>query len=139
MANTKISNATAQAMLTQLATSLNSGILRIYDGAQPTDVDTAIGAQTLLAELTINATAFVISDAAPGALATANAITGDTSANATGTAAWFRAFQTDGTTAVIDGDVSATAGGGDLELDNTSIDASDTVNVTGWTITMPEG
>lgn len=140
MANSKISNATAQAMLSQLTTSLNSGILRIYDGTQPADVDTAITTQNLLAELTINATAFVVSDANPGALATANAITGDTSANASGTATWYRAFQSNGTTAVVDGDVSTqVAGTGDLQLDSTAIDVSDTVNVTSWTITLPEG
>lgn len=139
MANTKISNAIAQTMLTELSTSLNSGILRIYDSTQPADVDTAIGAQTLLAELTINTTAFTISDAAPGALATANAVTPDSDANATGSASWFRAFDSAGTIAIIDGDVSNTGGAGDLKLDSVAIDTSDTVNVNSWTITLPEG
>ena len=45
-------------------TVLDSGFLRIYDGTQPTDADTAIGAQVMLAELTLAATAFAAASAA---------------------------------------------------------------------------
>ena len=44
-------------------TVLNGGSLRIYDGTQPTDADTALGAQVLLAQLTLNATAFAAASA----------------------------------------------------------------------------
>lgn len=79
---------------------LNSGKLRIYSGSVPATSDTALGAQVLLAELTFGATAFA---AASSASKTANAITSDPSADATGTPSFFRAFKSDGTTVVHQG------------------------------------
>lgn len=79
---------------------LNNGYLRIYDGTVPATSDTALGAQVLLAELRFNATAFA---AASSASKTANAITSDSSANATGTPTFFRALKSDGTTVVHQG------------------------------------
>lgn len=89
-----------------IATLLNTGYLRIYDGTQAATADTAVGAQVLLAELRFNATA---SPAASAGVATYNAITSDASANATGTASWFRALKSDGTSAVFDGSVGTSA------------------------------
>ena len=108
---------------------LNSGWLRIYDGTQPVTADTAIGAQVLLAELRLGATAF---GAASNGVATANAITSDAAANATGTATWFRVV-TSGGTFVIDGDVGTS--GSDLNLITTSITSGQPVAITSWTIT----
>ncbi len=104
--NTQIADATVNAQADALATLLNNGYLRIYDGTQPTNADTAIGAQVLLAELRFNATA---APAASGGVLTFNAITPDSSANATGTATWFRCLQSDGTTVVMDGSVGTSA------------------------------
>lgn len=106
-----------------------SGILRIYSGTRPANVAAAITG-TLLAQLTLNAT---FAPAAASGVLTANAITGDTSADATGTATHFRIFKSDGTTAVIDGDVSTS--GADLNLTSTSIVATEPVNVTSLVIT----
>lgn len=103
-----------------------SGLLRIYDGSRPA---TGGAATTLLAELTCNATF------APGAAAgvlTLNAITQDSSANATGTATWFR-ITTSGGTAVVDGSVSTS--GSDLNLTTTSIVSTQPVSVSSFTIT----
>lgn len=103
-----------------------SGLLRIYDGSRPASGGTAT---TLLAELTCNATF------APGAAAgvlTLNAITQDSSANASGTATWFR-IVTSGGTFVVDGSVSTS--GSDLNLTTTSITATQPVSVTSFTIT----
>lgn len=103
-----------------------SGLLRIYDGSRPA---TGGAATTLLAELTCNATF------APGAAAgvlTLNAITQDSSANATGTATWFR-LSTSGGTAIVDGNVGTS--GSDLNLTTTSITATQPVSVTSFTIT----
>ncbi len=41
----------------------------------------------------------------------------DTSVDATGTAGWFRIYDRDNQ-AVLDGDITATGGGGDIEFDN---------------------
>ena len=66
---------------------LNSGKLNIYSGTQPANANTTKGAAVLLAALTLNVDAF---GAAVAGVCTANAITSDTNAPATGTATWFR-------------------------------------------------
>lgn len=103
-----------------------SGLLRIYDGSRPASGGAAT---TLLAELTCNAT---FAPSASGGVLTLNAITQDSSANATGTATWFR-ITTSGGTFVIDGSVSTS--GSDLNLTTTSIVATQPVSVTSFTIT----
>lgn len=109
--NTQLANATVNGQGDNLATRLNSGFLRIYDGTQPATADTAITTQVLLAELTFSATA---APATSNGLITFNAITSDSSANATGTPTWFRAVQSNGTTVVMDGSVGAS--GANLNL-----------------------
>ena len=104
-----------------------SCLLRIYDGSRPATGGTAT---TLLAELTCNAT--FAASASSGVL-TLNAITQDSSANATGTATWFRIVKSDGTTHVLDGSVGTS--GSDLNLTTTSIVATQPVSVTSFTIT----
>ena len=102
--NTQLANATVNGQADDLSARLNSGYLRSYDGTQPATADTSIGAQVLLAELTFSATA---APAAVNGLITFNALTADSSANATGTPTWFRAVQSNGTTVVMDGSVGA--------------------------------
>ena len=129
--NPKLSNAEANVAANAVCANANSGFLRIYDGTQPTDADTAIGAQVLLAELTFNATAF---GAAVNGVATANAITADSSANATGTATWFRAVRSNGTSVLFDGSVGTS--GADLNLNTTSIVSGASVSVSSFTYTQ---
>jgi hypothetical protein len=123
-------------MLDAIRTALNSGFIRIYSGTRPTDSDTALSGNTLLAQCTFNATAF---PASSGGVITANAITGDASADATGTATFARLMQSDGTTPFADISVSASGGGGELQLSTTSIVAAVAVSVTSLTITAPVG
>ncbi len=121
--STTLRNAKLDAITTAVGAS---GKLRIYDGSRPA---TGGSATTLLAELTLNATF------APGAssgVLTLNSITSDTSADATGTATWFR-IVTSGGTFVIDGSVGTS--GSDLNLNTTSIVSGATVAVTSFTIT----
>lgn len=123
--------AVRNAMLDEITTAAGSTAkLRIYDGTRATDADTAIGAQTLLAELTCNAT---FAPAASGGVLTLNAITDDSSANATGTASWFRLTNSAGTTTIMDGDVGTS--GSDLNLNSVSITSGGTVSVTSFVIT----
>ena len=103
-----------------------SGLLNIYSGTRPATGGTAT---TRLAQLTCNAT---VAPASSGGVLTLNSITADSSANATGTATWFR-ITTSGGTAVIDGDVGTS--GSDLNLNSTSITSGGTVSVTSFTIT----
>lgn len=141
MANaTRISNAAAKAACDAIVDLIDAGAgagkLRIYDGSQPADPDTAVSTQTLLAELTLSDPAFgAAADASPGGRATASTITEDSSANATGTASWFRVVDSDGN-AIIDGSVGTS--GCDLNLVTTSIVATQPVQISSWTVTMPE-
>ena len=128
--NPKLSNTGANAAANAVTVLLNSGKLRIYAGTQATDADTALGAQVMLAELTFNATAF---GAAVAGVATANAITSATTA-ASGTATWFRALQSNGTTVIFDGSVgTATA---NLILNSVAISSGAAVSVTALTYTQ---
>lgn len=128
--NPSRSNAAANAACDAMAALLNNGYLRIYDGTQAANADTAVGAQVLLAELRFSATAF---GAASAGVATAAAITADSSANATGTASWFRCLKSDGTTVVYDGSVGTSSA--DLVLNSVAISSGATVSVTALTLT----
>jgi hypothetical protein len=135
------SDEAAQAAVDALAALCNSGTLKIYDGSQPTDANTALGAQVLLATLTLSSTAFGASSASGSAgskivTATANTITDDSSADATGTAAWFRVLKSNGTSKVMDGSVGTS--GADLNLATTAIVAGADIAITSFTITMTE-
>lgn len=132
--NPKLSNEAANAEADAACALANTGYLRIYDGSQPATADTAIESQVLLAELRFAATAF---GGAVAGVATANSITADSSANATGTAAWFRVLKSDGTSPLWDGSVgTATA---NLVLDSISIVLGGTVSVTAFTFTASKG
>lgn len=103
-----------------------SGLLNIYDGSRPATGGTAT---TLLAQLTLNSTF------APGAssgVLTLNSITQDSSANATGTATWFR-VTTSGGTFCFDGNCGTS--GSDLNLTTTSIVSGQPVSVTSFVLT----
>lgn len=111
------------------ATVGNAGLLRIYDGSRPA-TGAAITTQVLLAEL-VCGTPFAAG--ASGGVLTANAISDDASANATGTATWARLL-TSGAAFVMDLDVG-TAGPAQLVLNTTSIVATAPVEVTSFTVT----
>lgn len=122
------------AMLDAIKAHFDSGKIRIYSGTRPTDADTALSGNTLLAELTFGATAFPSSSA--GVL-TANAITSDSSADATGTASFCRVFKSDGTTALCDLSVGTSAT--EVVLNTVSIVAAAVVSCSSFTITNPVG
>jgi hypothetical protein len=133
-ADLSVSEAVASAMCNALVDSIDTGgagTLKIYGDTRAATTDTAVGAQTLLATLTFNATAF---GAASAGVATANAITQDSSADDTDTATWFRISS--GTPAAIaDGNVgTATA---DLILNTVSIVSGAVVSISAGTITVP--
>ena len=120
------------AMLDAIRASYDAGKLRIYSGSVPANADAALGGAVLLAELTLNATAF---PAASGGVLTANAITSDTSADNTGTASFFRILDSGASTVLFQGAVSTS--GAELNLNTTSIVAAALVGVSSLTITIP--
>lgn len=131
--NLHLSETTVNAEADAHSALLNSGYLRIYDGTQPANADATLSGQTLLAELIFGVTAFA---AASGGIANANTITADSSANATGTAAWYRTFKSDGTTVVSDGSVGTA--GANLNLNSVSIIIGSVVSVSAFIFTQPK-
>ena len=130
--------ANANAVVDALDAGSGAGKIRVYSGTIPTNPQTAVGAQVLLVEFTLGDPAFGAAGAVSGgALATANAIAA-VNAVATNTAAWFRALDSDNT-AVFDGTVTATGGGGDLTIQSLSIVNGTEVSVTSLTYTQPKG
>jgi hypothetical protein len=129
----KLSNTARSAAADAVVDLADDGYIRIYDGSQPANPNTAVSGQTLLAELRFGTPAF---GAASNGVATANAITGEDSALATSTATWFRVLQSNGTTVLWDGTVGTS--GSDLNLDSTSITTADTVDIDSMTYTQPE-
>lgn len=127
----RLTNAAATLAADAVCPQLNTGYLRIYSGTQPATADTALSGNTLLAELRFGATAF---NPAANGVATAQAITQDASADATGTASWFRASKADGTTTVFDGSVGTATS--DLILNSVAISLGATVSVTSFTYTQ---
>lgn len=83
-----------------------------------------------LASLTFGATAFAAASAGSKA---ANAITQDSSADATGTATWYR-MRTTTPTAVWDG--SAGTSGANLNFNSVSITSGAAVQISSFTATM---
>jgi hypothetical protein len=127
----KTSIVSRNAELDALAPLFNAGTLKIYSGTQPATPETAASG-VLLATLTFGNPAF---GASINGVITANAITSDSSADATNTAGWARAWKSDGTTALMDGDVSTS--GAWVNLNTTAISSGAIVAITALTITNP--
>lgn len=108
-----------------------TAVLRIRSGAAPATCATA-DAGTVLATCTLP------SDWMAAASAGAKALSGtwqDTSADASGTAAHFRIYDSAGTTCGLQGTVTATGGGGDMTVDNVVFAALQAFTVTSFTLT----
>jgi hypothetical protein len=130
-----ITNAARNAAVDGITGLINAGtppgLLKIYAGTVPTDVNTSLGAATLLGTLTFSTTSF---GASSSGTATAATITADSSADATGTATFFRITNAAGT-AILQGTVGTS--GADMNLNTTSIVTGATLSVTSMTITEP--
>lgn len=124
---------------TGLAESLGaSPKIRIYSGTPPANADAALSSNTQLAELVCASTPISgYTDTGTAARATFGAIASDTSADATGTATFFRILDNAGTTVKGQGTVGTSAS--DLILNTTSITSGSTVSITSATIDLPEG
>lgn len=116
---------------------LNTGYLRIYSGTQPATCDTAISDQVLLAELRFNNPACAAAASAGVATFDIDPAVTDASANNAGTPTWFRALQSNGTTAVFDGTVGLS--GCDCIIDAVPITSGATVTVQSMTYTANAG
>lgn len=126
------SAAVRNAELDALETAIGTGaIMKIRSGSAPATVATA-DSGTVLATISLGSDWMA---AASGGSKSKSGTWQDASADATGTAAHFRIYASDGTTAHIQGTVTVTGGGGDLTLDSVSITAAQVVTVSSFTIT----
>ena len=128
----QFSTAARNASLDAIETAIGTApILRIRSGTVPANC-AAARSGTVLASMTLP------SDWLAAASGGSKALSGtwqDTAADATGTAGHFEIMDSSGTTCHLQGTVTATGGGGDMTLDNTSIASGQQVTVTGFTIT----
>jgi hypothetical protein len=128
----QLSTSVRNARLDQIESTIGtSAVLKIKTGSAPADCATA-DSGTVLATLSLPSD--WLAAAASGSKAKSGTWS-DTSADATGTAAHFRLYASDGTTCHMQGTVTATGGGGDLTLDNTSIASGQTVTITSFSLT----
>lgn len=130
----QLSDAVRNARLNAIETTLGgTAILKIYQlagGTAPANCAAAISG-TVLATITNPADYF---NAASGGSMTKNGTWSDTSADAAGTAQFFRLFANDGTTCGLQGS-AGTAAGADLVLDNAVFAAGQTFTVSAFTLT----
>jgi hypothetical protein len=126
----QFSTATRNAALDQIETTIGtSPTLEIRSGSVPANC-AAASTGTVLATIALPSDWLT---AASGGSKTISGTWQDASADATGTAGYFRISQ--GATCHIQGTVTATGGGGDMTLDSVSITAAQQVNITAFTIT----
>jgi hypothetical protein len=126
--STAVRNARLDAIETTIGTS---PILKIRTGAAPAACATADSG-------TVLATCNLPSDWMSAASVGSKALFGtwqDTSADNTGTAGHFRIYDSGGTTCHMQGTVTATSGGGDLQVDNTSFAAGQQFVISSFTLT----
>jgi hypothetical protein len=107
-----------------------SAKLQLRSGAPPATCATA-DSGTLLAELTLPSD--YLANAASGAKAKAGTWSG--TGVAAGTVGHFRIKDSAGTTTHLQGTVTATGGGGDMTMDNTSVAISQVITVNSFTLT----
>lgn len=128
----QLSVAVRNARLDAIETTIGTApILTIRTGAPPANC-AAANSGTVLATLTLP------SDWMAAASGGTKALAGtwqDTSADATGTAAHYRIHDSTGVTCHEQGTVTATSGGGDLEVQNTSFATGQSFTITAKTLT----
>jgi hypothetical protein len=125
-----VRNARGNAIESTVGTSAK---LQIWSGSAPASC-AAAATGTKLAEFALAsdwANAFASGAASPWLIGLPLSTTG----LAANTAGYYRFTDTAATTCHKQGTVTATGGGGDATIDNTSIAVGQAVNVTGWSIT----
>ena len=128
---TAIRSAIAQDIIAALANgTATTPMIEIYDGTIPASMGGSI-ADTLLAELAMTNGAATESSG----VITLDAVSNDPSANNAGTAGWCRLLDRDGAE-VIYLTASAIGGGGELELNTTTIASGAPVAISNGVITV---
>lgn len=140
---TRISNEAAIAACNSIVDLLDEGsgaaIIKIYNGTQPTDPDTAVEGTELSVSVCSDPAFGNAVDANPGGRATASAIADATVAD-TGDADFFRASATNDGATPLDDHIDGSCGTADANmiLNTVSLAAGATLSISSWTVTMPE-
>lgn len=126
-ASVAVRNARADVVESTIGTA---AVVKIFTGAAPANCAAANSGTELFSVAVASDWLSAASSGAKALSATATA-----AAIATGTAGHFRVYASDGTTCHLQGTVTATGGGGDMTVDNTSIASGQdvTINTFGWT------
>lgn len=125
--STEVRNARLDALENEIGVS---PVLKVFSGAPPADTSSP-NTGTVLA--TINLPSDWMADASSGQKVLSGSWT-DSSADATGTAGHFRIFNTGETLCHIQGTITTTGGGGDMEVDNSSFNSGQTFTVSSFTL-----
>ena len=126
--STSVRNARLDAIETAIGTAPK---IRIRSGAVPLNC-AAVDAGTILATLDLPSDWL---SAASGGVKSLLGTWQDLAIDATGTAAHWRLYNTAGTTCHIQGTVTATGGGGDMEVNDTSFIFGQIFNITAFSLT----
>lgn len=110
-----------------------SAVLKLRTGAQPANC-AAADTGTVVATYSLASDWMAASSSASKAFSSTPLT--DSSADNSGTLGHFRLYASDGTTCHLQGSITATGGGGDLTVDNTSVTAGQSVQITSWAISM---
>jgi len=128
----QLSTAVRNAKLDSVETTIGtSAIMRVFSGSMPASC-AAADSGTKLAELALPSDWMA---AASGGSKAKSGTWSDSSADNTGTAGYWRIYDSAGTTCHMQGTITATGGGGDMTVDNTSFVAGQAFTVTGMTWT----
>ena len=128
---TSARNAAVKGITDLIDAGSGPGTIKIYSGAQPATPNTAASG-TLLATVGLGDPSF----GAPSNGVVAGADPAAVNAVATGAAGWCRVADSDGN-AVLDGDVTASGGGGFMQLSSTALTSGAPVDITSLSLTMP--
>ena len=138
-----ISQAAALAAIQAIMAKLDEGtaaVINIYSGTMPANADAALAGNTLLAQMTCNATAAAsYTDTGSAARAILAAITPDSSADASGTGSFFRMLTQNAGVCHLQGTVGDGSSDFDLVLNTVSITLGSTVSITSGYLEQPEG
>lgn len=126
--STTVRNARLDSIETTVGTS---AVLRIRSGSPPANCGAA-DTGTVLATITCPSDWMA---AASGGQKAKSGTWEDLSADATGTAGHFRVYDSTGTTCHMQGTITATGGGGDMEVSSTSFTAGQSFTITTFTLT----
>lgn len=130
--STATQNAIANAVVALMDADVGAASIQLRTGASPGANNAATG--TLLATLAFNDPSFAA--AVLGVATMDNTPVLSTTGVAAGTAGYFRITDNSGDV-IFDGTITVAGGGGDLEMNTTTISVGLTVEITAGTITEP--